>query len=254
MVIDRETPCFSPQGIRAMRHCWRDLLFLHWEIDPDEIQPRLPSGLTLDTYDGKAYVGLVAFSMPYLRLARPISLPLEYGVHEVNVRTYVHREGRDPGVWFFSLDTPSVPAVIAARTSYKLPYHWSQIEINRGEKGSLRFQSRRIAPKPTPAGCDIEYTRDGDAKPAELGTLEHFLAERYILYSKYRGALHQAYVNHVPYPLQTPCLIRLQENLTAAAGITRPAAPPIAHYARQVEVDIYGLRRLFVSQAGRDAA
>ena len=233
-----------------MRHCWRDLLFLHWEADPEELRRLVPSELTLDTYEGKAYVGLVAFTMPYLRLARPLLLPIENGVHEVNVRTYVHLEGRDPGVWFFSLDTPSVPAVFGARTGYKLPYFWSRIRVCRGDRGALRYLANRIAPEPTPAGCDLEFCREGDAQPATVGTLEHFLVERYILYSKYLGALHQAYVNHIPYPVQIARMSHLEETMLLAAGITRPDTPPLAHYVRMVEVDIHALRRL--NQAGKE--
>jgi uncharacterized protein YqjF (DUF2071 family) len=227
-----------------MRHCWRDLLFLHWEANPEELRRRVPAELTLDTSNGKAYIGLVAFTMPYLRLAKPLSWQIENNVHEVNVRTYVHRNGRDPGVWFFSLDTPSLPAVAAARYTYKLPYHLSRIYVRRGESGVIRYRADRVGPPPTPAGCDLEFQREGNAAPALPGSLGHFLAERYILYSMHHGSLHHAYVNHVPYPLQTAQMSRLDESLIAAAGISRPDSLPIVHYARMVEVDIYALRQV----------
>ncbi len=34
---------------------WRSLLFLHWPIPPEAVAPLLPSGLTLDLFDGTAF-------------------------------------------------------------------------------------------------------------------------------------------------------------------------------------------------------
>ena len=71
----------------------------------------MPPQLELDLFEGTAYVGLVPFTMTGVR---PVGLPPVRGIssfHETNVRTYVHREGRDPGVWFFSLDAANRIAV-----------------------------------------------------------------------------------------------------------------------------------------------
>lgn len=241
--MDRETPALLPQGIDIMRQTWRDLLFLHWEVDPAELSRRLPPGLSLDTYEGRAYVGLVPFSMRWLRLAPPFSLPLAFRVDEINVRTYVHRQGRDPGVWFFSLDAATLPAVIGARIGYKLPYFLSQFHIERNTGGAIRYRAHRTGPGPKPAGCDILYTRAGLARPAEPGTLEHFLIERYILYAFHRNALSSAYVHHLPYPLQQAHVLDLEESFLPAAGIGVTGAP-LAHFARLVDVRVFFPRKL----------
>ena len=102
--IDRVSPTLRPRRWSVMRHRWAHLLFLHWAVPPEQLRPLLPPGLDLDTFEGRAYVGLVPFTMTGVRPVLLPPLPLLSSFHETNVRTYVHRRGRDPGVWFFSLD------------------------------------------------------------------------------------------------------------------------------------------------------
>ena len=40
---------------------WQHLLFLHWACDPQRIQSTLPAGLRVDTFEGRAYLGVVTF-------------------------------------------------------------------------------------------------------------------------------------------------------------------------------------------------
>ena len=49
-------------------------------------------------------------------------LPVVSAFNEINVRTYVHRRGHDPGVWFFSLDANCQAAVRVARWQWRLNY------------------------------------------------------------------------------------------------------------------------------------
>ena len=75
---------------------WHHLLFLHWEIPPNVLQALVPPRLTIDTYEGKAYVGLVPFTLSGVRALLTPPLPWISTFHEINVRTYVHLDGRDP--------------------------------------------------------------------------------------------------------------------------------------------------------------
>src|SRR5439155_910626 len=72
--IDRVTPTLEPDAQMVMRQDWHHLLFLHWEVPPSELQALLPPGLDLDTFDGKAYVGLVPFTLTGVRpiLTQPL--------------------------------------------------------------------------------------------------------------------------------------------------------------------------------------
>src|SRR4029078_13489039 len=103
---------------------WRQLVFLHWPVAATALRPLVPRSLSIDEFDGTAYVSLVAFTVEALR---PVGAPRSLGLHflETNVRTYVHLDGRDHGVYFFSLAAASLVAVIGARLSLGLPYFWA---------------------------------------------------------------------------------------------------------------------------------
>jgi uncharacterized protein YqjF (DUF2071 family) len=93
-----------------------------------------------------------------------------------------------------------------------------------------------------PASYTIRATVDGTPKPANPGTLEHFLVERYILYAQSKNHIYQGRVHHAPYPLQSANVLSLDETLLAAAGLNRPEIPPLAHFATGVNVEVYSLR------------
>ena len=248
-IAERVAATLEPDQPVLMHQNWHHLLFLHWEIPPAELQRLIPPELTIDTFDGKAYVGLVPFTLTGVSPVMTPPLPWISDFHEVNVRTYVHRNGRDPGLWFFSLDASSAIAVAAARAAYKLPYFHSTIELTASTDVIPRvdFTSQRNDPQGTmPANSRISYQpMDGIVTHASPGTIEHFLIERYILYttdSDHR--LHRARVHHEPYPVQRADLFDLDETLIWAAGIKRSEVIPMRHYAREVNVKIYPLERL----------
>lgn len=248
--IDRIAPTRRPEGRVAQRQSWKQLTFLHWRVPPAVLRPLVPAELTIDTFEGDAFVGLVPFTMTGVR---PLWAPAVRGIsnfHETNVRTYVHMNGRDPGVWFFSLDAASRVAVTVARTFWHLPYHHARMSLDVrasgvGSAGEIRYVTERLGPPPVPAGCKVTTRVLGDVSPALPGTLEHFLAERYILYADTGGgSLSMGRVHHAPYPLQRAEVVAWEESLLAAAGIARPNDAPLAHYAEGVDVEIFALEPL----------
>jgi uncharacterized protein YqjF (DUF2071 family) len=244
-VEDRVDATRRPDRRAVMRQNWHHLTFLHWVVPPEQIRPLVPPRLDIDLFEGKAYVGLVPFTMTGVRPTwSPAVGPLSR-FHETNVRTYVHVAGRDPGVWFFSLDAANRIAVLAARTWFSLPYFFARMSLSADAPGSaIEYASDRRWPGPRPASSAIRCAPRGAPAPAPAGSLEHFLAERYILYSTWRDRLYQGRVHHTPYPLQPAELLALDETLLAAAGLTRPDEPPLAHYALGVSVEVFPLQRV----------
>lgn len=240
---ERVAATYRPARAALLRQTWLHLGFFHWEVEANRLRALLPPGLAVDTHQGRAYVGLVPFLVTGSRPVFTPPLPVISRFREVNVRTYVHLDGKDPGVWFFSLDATSVVSVLAARASYRLAYFPARARFEPpGPDRPARFASTRLG-RGSP-GCACEYRPEGPVAQAPPGTLEYFLVERYVLYASRGRSLLRARVHHRPYPLQ-PARATVEETLVAAAGISRPQAPPVlAHYAEGVQVEIFGPERV----------
>lgn len=221
----------------VMIHRWEHLTFMHWRYDPDVVQALLPDGLTVDTFDGGAWVGLVPFMMwvapPHLR-----ALPWLGRFCETNVRTYVRdRLGRD-GVWFLSLEAARAPAVVAARLGYQLPYFWADMSMTR-TVGRVSYRSRRRMPGPRGARADADVRIGQPYQPSELSPFDHFLTARFRLFSITRtGGLRTADAEHRRWLLRRACADRIDESLITAAGLPAPTGDPVMHYSDGVEVRI----------------
>jgi len=244
--LDRLAPTRRPSRRAVMRQTWSHLLFLHWEVPAESLRPLLPPGLELDLFEGRAYVGLVPFTMSGVRPAGLPPLPGLSQFHETNVRTYVHKNGRDPGVWFFSLDAANPVAVVSARTWFHLPYHYARMELILDQPGpkTIAYASERRWPGPLPAASSIQCAPQGPITTARPGTLEHFLIERYLLYASWHDRLYRGQVHHTPYPIQLASILELDESLLTAAGIRRPSTPPLAHFSEGVRVEVFSLQRV----------
>lgn len=225
-----------------MSQSWRSLLFLHWPFAPDEIQRLVPPGLEVDTFGGRAYVGLVPFTMEGIRPAYLPALPWLSAFHETNVRTYVHVGGKDPGVWFFSLDAANRLAVALARRCFHLPYYRARMSLTQNAAdGVIAYRSKRRDPRGLPASLAIDCVPTGTPSPVSPGTLAHFLVERYHLYAVKGRRLFRGQVHHTPYPVQSAEVLRLEENLLEAIGVVRSAERPIVHFSQGVDVRIFPL-------------
>ncbi|MFO0952495.1 MAG: DUF2071 domain-containing protein [Isosphaeraceae bacterium] len=245
--IDRIAPSRRPDRRHVMYQTWSTLLFLHWEVSVETLRPLVPAELDLDTYNGRAYVGIVPFTMSGVRPVYLPSVPWLSSFHETNVRTYVHRQGKDPGVWFFSLEAANPVAVALARSLFCLPYHHARMRLQQSEDGPLRYASWRLWPGPIPAVSDIRARPLGNPAPATPGTFDHFVLERYYLYAKRGARLYRGHVHHRPYPAQSAEVYSVDETLLSACGIERPAGPPIGHFSRGVHVEIFPLETVVTS-------
>jgi uncharacterized protein YqjF (DUF2071 family) len=221
----KHRPWPLPDGGWAQAQTWEELLFAHWTVDLDAVRAQVPSQLEIDTFEGRAYLGLTPFRVTNLRLRGLPPLPVLSSFLELNCRTYVTHAGR-PGIWFFSLDASSRFAVEAARRLYKLPYFRAHMT------GPPRFTSVRAG-----AGrghlWESTYEPGGPASPARAGTLEHFLSERYCLYTvDEKGALHRADIHHLPWALQDVDAEVLR-NTMPPRGLEARGEPHVMFSARQ---------------------
>ena len=222
-----------------MLQTWNDLLFAHWPVPAESLRPLIPPILALDTFEGRGWVAVVPFHMTGVRARFVPPLPGLSALPELNVRTYVTFEGK-PGVYFFSLDAASRVAVWTARKIYRLPYFFARMKVTQ-QGGCFQYHSSRVGMQ---ARLKAQYR---PAKIVELrspGTLEHWLTERYCLYTVSGGSVFRAEIHHQQWPLQD-AEAEMQENTMAqAARISLPNTAPLLHFAKRLDVLIWPLTKL----------
>ncbi len=140
----KHRPWPLPAGPWVMAQRWHDLLFAHWPVPAAEVRVLVPAGVEIDTFDGVAWLGVVPFRMSDVRLRGTPALPWLSFFPELNVRTYVVRDGK-PGVWFFSLDAGNIAAVAIARRWFHLPYFHASMHIAERDAW-MHYQSARRDP------------------------------------------------------------------------------------------------------------
>lgn len=242
MDTDRLAARHRPEGQPVMHQNWGQLLFMHWRVKEELLRPHIPSQLELDTFGRSAWIGVTPFTMWDIRALPPFVPPIPglSSMHELNVRTYVHHNGV-PGVWFFSLDTNSAAAALAARTLYHLPYYTAEIEIEKDGENISYFLSREEEPA---AEFEATWTVGKPLPLAQPGSREFFLTERYILYTEYEGELYRARIHHQPWPLRQASLVDCSSDILEADGLPQPNNEPLVHYAEEVNADIWLLERV----------
>lgn len=240
-----------------LRQRWNDLLFAHWPIAPTIMSALLPCGLELDTFDGSAWLGVVPFWMDHVATRAvgdfAFTVPSTGSFNELNLRTYVRslRTGKR-GVFFFALDCDSVLSVLGARVLFHLPYYFAAMQhrtlrsANPGaaETDTIAYGSRRrldfLHP---PVLFNAVYGPVAPVlPPAAPGTLEHFLTERYCLFTPSRGRILRGDIHHLPWPLQPAQAEFRQNSLPAAYRLTLPSTAPVLHYSRHLEVFLWSLQ------------
>src|SRR5262245_1241847 len=225
----------SPDRRPIFHQRWRDLLFLHWPLSAGGLRPRMPAGLELDLFEGHAWLTLIPF---VIAESRPTGLPsaLASRLLEINLRTYVRGPDGEPGIYFWSLDASSVPAVIAARLLYGLPYFPAAMSM-RKEGARVDYASRRRLGER--GQLTASWTVGESIGVAVPGTRDHFLVERYSLYVKRWNRVYRARVRHRPYELYRVSLRTLTESLRSAGRLPVSGDLPVSHYSPGVDVEIF---------------
>jgi uncharacterized protein YqjF (DUF2071 family) len=235
MAINRVLPRQRPKKKIKGYQSWRNLTFLHWEIASEELEPLLPSGLQLDLFQGKAYIGIVPFEMKNIR---PAWCPQVLGFNflETNVRTYVIHN-QEPGVFFFSLDANSYIAVKVARWIWHLPYFRSAMTLSNKD-AVYNYTLKRTDKVQSQIKIEVSET----LPPSEADSLEYFLLERYLLFTELRGQLLRGQVHHIPYPVRQAELIDFEDQLLEVNNIGGiSSSPDLVHFSQGVDVKIYPL-------------
>jgi hypothetical protein len=163
---------------------WDNVLFIHYESEPDELQRSIP--YPLDLYHGRAFVSLVAFTMRGMRprlggtlgalLLKPIATH-----HFLNVRTYVRHKG-EAGIYFMREWLSNRIAALLGPWSFGLPYRFGKIEYQ------IDFEHEHECRGQVEArGGALSYfarLTTGELGNSAAGSLDEFLLERYTAFTR----------------------------------------------------------------------
>ena len=227
---DAHRPWPVPDRPWVMRQTWSQLLFAHWPIPPQRLRAKLPPGLTLDLFNGDAWIGVVPFQMSNVGLHQLPNVPHLSTFPELNVRTYVTRNNK-PGVYFFSLDAARLAAVAAARAAIGLPYYWAFMSMRR-EARRVTFESRRCSGHPS---LQVQYHPSGPSLIPAPDSLEYFLTERYCLYSVWASRLLRLEIQHPPWHLHPAIASWRLNTMLAPLGLIAHGEP-LLHYVERQDV------------------
>ena len=230
-----------PASPWVWRQTWNHLLFAHWPIPAEQLSALVPEWLKIQEHSGSSWVGVIPFTMTGVTLRGVPNLPWLSHFPEMNLRLYVERDGK-PGVWFVSLDAARRPAVWAARRFAHLPYFLSRMRVNVvGDQVSYQSNRRSNAR----VSLNALYAPTGPVGRSQRGSLEHFLTERYCLYTEDRpGRGWRLEIHHEPWPLQPAAAKFTVNEVAQPQGIALPASAPLLHYSRRLDVVGWRLERV----------
>lgn len=216
---------------------WEELAYFHWAYEPEIVQRLLPDRVRVDTFDGRAWVGLIPFEMRRVQLGPTPPIPYLSHFIEINVRTYVVDEHGRRAVWFFSLDVPRSVIVAVARSVFSLPYCFASADHTvRGNRH--RYEMRRRWPHRQRPVASIDFVAGRRIRDAEVSALDHFVTARWALLTMQRGRLLYGAVYHPPWPLHTIDSFDVDPDPLVAAGLPVPEGDPHTLYSPGVPVDI----------------
>jgi uncharacterized protein len=214
---------------------WEDVLFAHWRVPASALRKFVPQPLEIETFDGSAWVGVIPFRLTGFRVRGLVAAPRLSSFPELNVRTYVNANGK-AGIFFISLDAARRWAVLGARRLYRLPYFLARMSIRKGDW--IDFSSERIG---EPRRFRVRYRPEGSPLALRPGTLEHFLTERYRLYTSDDSRILCGDAHHVPWSIR-PARAEIRENTMVPERIEL-LGEPLLHYAARQDALIWPLRQ-----------
>ena len=218
----------------VLRMAWLRQTFVHWPYRPSDVQALLPGGLTVDEYDGSAWVSLTPFLMAGVRPPGVPNAPRLTTFPETNLRTYVRRpDGRD-GVVFLSLEVAS--AVMLTARAVGAPYHLADLAVTEHD-GTVTYAGARRGGHPS------YQLVIKPGRPIEPTDRDIWLTSRWRGYTSRFGILFETPVEHEPWPLSGGAVEQFSETLTRSAGLPEPAAEPVVHFSEGVRNVCLGASR-----------
>jgi hypothetical protein len=207
---------------------WNDTIFLHYKVPQEIVWDLLPPGLLLDTYMGEAWVSVVAFTVKNMRLKFLPPLPYLSNFHEINLRTYVVKDGI-PGIYFITIEASKTGSVLMAKNFVGLKYKKAKINKEYGRYSLSESKEENC--------LDLKYCALQSLKGKT--ELEKWLTERYCAYEVIKKTMYRFNIHHKEWPLKKMKSRKLNLEYTKA-GLGEDAKPAFMHYSAHQKVLLWG--------------
>ena len=203
--------------LEPIMYChWHRVLFIHLEVDKHALQREVP--FSLDLYDGRAFISLVAFTVGGMHprlggaIGKALFRPLQIG-GLFNVRTYVRCQG-EAAIYLLAEWLGSRLNLRLGPLSYGLPYRLGQLSYrNTHENGTATGEIRDSNTRQAVA-YHAEFT--GPFTPAASGSLDEFLLERYTCFTQFHGLRRFFRIWHPEWPQTRAEVNHFQSDLLVA--------------------------------------
>jgi uncharacterized protein YqjF (DUF2071 family) len=171
---------------------WNNAIFLHWEVDLEELKKHVPKELEIDLFEGKPWVSVVAFTMEKIRPKHLPYFPPISNFHEINIRTYIKSKNKT-GVYFLSIEGGKKLSCKVAKGISQLPYRYSAIKRSETQFNSSNLEFND--------NLDIKFTIGKELK--EKTELDKWLTERYALFQDTQNSINEFEIHHLEWPIST---------------------------------------------------
>jgi uncharacterized protein YqjF (DUF2071 family) len=221
-------PWKVPSGTWKFYQEWNNALFLHYQVDLNELRKFVPEELEIDRFEGKPWVSVVAFTMEKMRPKHMPSFPPISDFDEINIRTYVKSNGKT-GVYFLSIEAGKRISCKVAKGISELPYRLSAIK-----RTEHRFQSQN---QEFNDHLEIEFKIG--KKPTEKSELDKWLTERYALFQDTGNSINEFEIHHLEWPVNEMELQSLDIRYPRFSKLINEK-PSKTHYSKGVKVIAWG--------------
>lgn len=210
---------------------WNNVIFLHWKVSKDLLEPLLPKGIKLDTINGESWVSLVAFDMNNIGTRAFPKIPHISDFLEINIRVYVTCNEK-PSVYFLSMEGSKRSSCKVLKAVSKFPYRYSKMEHE-----NYRFESENIEFNDS---FSIAYQLGEE--PNKKDELDLWLTERYAVFQDYKSTIIEYDVHHIEWPIQSIEIKKLKLKYPRFNRIINEK-PERAHYSKGVQVLAWDKRK-----------
>jgi uncharacterized protein YqjF (DUF2071 family) len=163
---------------------WENIIMANYEIAPEILEPFLPKGVTLDLFNGKAYVSLVGFMFKKTKL---FNIPIPYlgTFEEINLRFYVVRQEGNKikrGVVFINETIPYPIVAWMANKLYK--EHYTVVPTKHEISNDDNIKKVNFEWLLNKKWNRIYVEASTETKEVKNDTLEQFIYEHYYGFTK----------------------------------------------------------------------